>query len=450
MLLNALCKRLWTLVAVALVPLCVAAQDGDITAAERAAVELAAGHVAAGEHPQAINTVEAVIDAIERRANRYHPALPAPLVVLGDALVGLGDHEGASGAYDRALQITRIVHGLHHPSQARFVYRQAALLAKQGHADEANKRHEYAYRTLLRAHGAGNPALLPGVFALADWYLSVYNIFAARALYEHAAAVAAANLPDDDPEHVRALRKIAATYLSERFPPYQALAKRPRSGSRVSFTSDVRAVSYRPGQKPPINRFSRGERALIRVVGIERDRPDAKTADVAAALLELGDWFLLFEKRERALTLYRKVWELLATNKALLASTFATPTALYLPMPNDPKPAEGARWDDPRAGVIELAVHVDASGLVEEIATVRSEPENLMDDEVRLALRRARYRPVFDGQTPQAASDLRVVHNFTYYPAGTLPVGVLRESSAREAAAETPSAPVGLSSVTGR
>ena len=470
MLLNALRKRQWMLATAALGPLCATAQDGDITEAERVAVEVAAEHVAAGEHPQAINAVLAVIDAVERRANRYDPALPEPLVVLGDALVGIGNHEGAAGAYDRALQITRIGRGLHHPSQARFVYRQAALLAKQGRANEANQRHEYAYRTLLRAHGAGDPALLPGLFVLADWYLSVYNIFAARALYEHAAEMIAEKLPEDDPVHVKALRGLANTYVSERFPPHQALARRTRRGSKITFSGNIDAVNYQAGRKLPVNRFSRGQRALIQIVAIACDRPDATQdgaetawrfvieecarpdatgADVAAALLELGDWFLLFDKRGRALTLYRKVWELLASNKVLLARAFAAPTALYLPMPDDPKPAQGARWDDARDGLIELAVHVDANGLVVDMETVRSEPGNLMEPEVRLALRRARYRPAFDGQAPQATTHFRVVHDFTYYPSGTLPAEALRES-ARKADTETPSAIAGLSSMTGQ
>ena len=65
----------------------------------------------------------------------------------------------------------------------QIVYREARLLAKEGDVKKANSRHEYAYGILLRRYGGSHPELLPGVFALADWYMSNYNIFSARALY---------------------------------------------------------------------------------------------------------------------------------------------------------------------------------------------------------------------------------------------------------------------------
>ena len=386
-------------------------------ASEHSAVQAAAGQVAAGEHVDAINTLEPAIDRIERRSNRYDLALVEPLLVLGDALAGVGDVDGAFGAYDRALHITRIGRGLHHPSQVTAVYRQAALLAERGRTREANTRHEYAYRMLLRNHGADDPALLPGLFTLADWYLSSYNIFSARSLYEHAAVVAAKKLPPEHPAHIRALRWVAATYRAERFPPYQALERRRRSG-RSSPSSPLGYVdaTYRSGRGMSINRFSRGEGALIEVVNRLQRRDDAPVADVARALLELGDWFLLFERRPRAFTLYRKVWEMLEPNRGLLASTFNAPVPLYLPMPKDPPIPVDARLGDGRDGLVEISVDVDAEGRTANVETVRAEPGNMMEAKVRRAMRHARYRPAFDGQAPLATTDLRVVHNFTYYP----------------------------------
>ena len=85
------------------------------------------------------------------------------------------------GAYDRALHIARVNNGLHHPSQVLVVYRQAALLAQGGEYAEANRRHEYAYGVLLRSYGGDSTELLPGLFVLADWYMTGYNIFSARA-----------------------------------------------------------------------------------------------------------------------------------------------------------------------------------------------------------------------------------------------------------------------------
>ena len=380
-----------------------------VTAVDQAddAVESAAGLVAVGEYPEAINIVELEIETIERRSNRYNIELARPLVVLGDALAGVGDRDGALGAYDRAVHVTRVNLGLHHPSQVPIVYREAAIRATLGEFKRANHRHEYAYGILLRSHGGASPELLPGMFELADWYLSNYNIFSARALYEHALAVADHRLNRDDPQRIRALRSVAATYRSERFPPDQpAREDRQSTGTQIGF---------RYGTMPTINNFARGERALIEVINAVRASESKTDADVAIAILELGDWFLMFRKHERATTLYQRVWELLQSDPALLARTFESPTPLYLPLPRNPERDAKTLNARPRNGVVELLVQVDESGAVDKIAMVRSEPEDLMDKKVRRAVRRARFRPAFDGQTTLATDDVPVRHDFVYY-----------------------------------
>ena len=377
-------------------------------------VDEAAAKVTLGEYLDAINIVELEIDKIERRSNRYNIELAEPLVVLGDALVGVGDFPGAFGAYDRALHITRVNRGLHHPSQVDIVYREAELHAASGDPERANTRHEYAYNLLLRTFGRSDPALLPGLFALADWYLTNYNIFSARALYRHAVYVSTKADDDDDAAMIRALRGIAASYLSERFPPYHE----PRTqalGSSGPYTGRTRSIGS-------INSFANGERALIEVVRVVHAQEDATNEARAAAILELGDWFLMFEKHQRATTLYRRAWELLSTNESLLAETFHSPTPLYLPLPTGP---ERSRKDvgEAKNGVIEMSLQINEEGAVSEIDMLRSEPKDLIDDEVRRAVRRARYRPAFDGQDPLASDGVLVSHSFVYFatdePAGS-------------------------------
>ena len=379
-------------------------------AADQGALQTAEQRIAVAEHLEAIVLVEAAIEAIEQRSNRYAEELVRPLTLLGDALAGVGDVEGAFGAYDRALHIARVNHGLHHPDQVAVVYRQARLLADGGDFRAANARHEYAYTVLLRSHGGSSPALLPGLFALADWYMSGYNIFSARELYEHAAEVAQMSLDDDHPAHIRALRSVAATYRRERFPPlYKRRPTGPSLGSYAGF-------QYRPSNNASVNSFAKGERALIKVINIVQGRDGPAGEELARAMLELGDWFLMFDKQARAMSLYRRVWELLQNNQPLLAETFHAPTPLYLPLPKPPSGRRGG--ENGRQGIVELSVDINERGVVSRIATVRSEPPDLMDFKVRRAVKQARYRPAFDGQQPHPTSDLRVKHTFVYYPDG--------------------------------
>ncbi|MCY3623833.1 MAG: tetratricopeptide repeat protein [Gammaproteobacteria bacterium] len=382
-------------------------------------VDNAESLVAIGEYPEAINIVELEIDKIERRSSRYNIDLARPLAILGDALAGVGDREGALGAYGRAVHITRVNRGLHHPSQVDIVYREAKVLAANGKVSQANRRHEYAYDILLRSYGGGSPMLLPGVFSLADWYLVNYNIFSARGLYEHALSVADETLAEDDPGRLRALRGVAATYRSERFPPYQEDRK----------SNSSHQVGYRYGTMPAINNFAKGERALIEVVNVIMASEGATEEDVAGAVLELGDWYLVFGKQDRATTLYRHVWELLQSKPDRLAEIFDSPKPLYLPLPGDPD-SQDAVAGRPESGVVELSFRVDESGGVSSIATLHSEPQDLMDVKVRRAVRRARYRPAFDGQTTLATEDVRVSHEFFYYPTDDFPSGNREQTGA--------------------
>lgn len=407
------------------------------------AIDAAAQRIEVAEHLEAIAMVEATIEAIERRASRYADELVRPLTLLGDALIGVGASEGAFGAYDRALHIARVNRGLHHPSQVAVVYRQARLLADNGDFAAANRRHEYAYSILLRSYGGDNPALLPGMFALADWYMAGYNIFSARALYEHAAAVAESNLAADHPALIRALRSVAATYRSERFPPFYTRRKDTSAATLGSYAG----FRYRTTDRTSVNSFAKGERALIKVINIVQARDGADGGrdgepggeELARAMLELGDWFLMFDKQARALSLYRRVWELLERNPTLLAQTFAAPSALYLPLPKPPKGRRSAPQpanDGAHNGVVELSVDINERGVVSRIDTIRSEPPDLMDFKVRRSVKQARYRPVFDGDALQGANDVRVTHTFVYYPTEQpLPGSSNRVDAAPEGAA---------------
>lgn len=390
------------------------------------AIEEAAARVELSEYVEAINVVEAAIENIEQETNRYDPSLVRPLVVLGDALAGVGDTESAFGAYDRARHIARVNRGLHHPSQVPIIYREARLLARLSDWKAANRRHEYAYTILLRSYGGNSPELLPGLFALADWYMSNYNIFSARALYEHAISVATKHLRGDHPAKIRALRSVAATYRDERFPPFYTR----RRDEQVSTLGSYTGFQSRPTNNPSVNSFAKGERALIEVINIVQERDDGVGEDVAKAMLELADWFIMFEKHARATSLYRRVWELLQARPDLRESTFADPTPLYLALPNDPSKPDSADEDEAQEGVIEFSVDIDPRGFVSHIDTLRSEPKDLMDFKVRRALKRARYRPAFDGLNPLATEDVRIKHSFVYYRSAQIRHGGIETSVA--------------------
>ena len=325
----------------------------------------------ASEFADAATAAERLVEQIEDRSYRYDPELTRPLTLLGDARLGLGDAPGALDAYDRALHVARVNHGLFDPSQVEIVYREALVHATMGDIATADGRHEYAFNVLLRAYGSDDRRLVPGLFALADWYHDNHRVFSARRVFDRAVTITTRDLPPGDPRAIRALQGVAATFRDERFPRnLSATRNRPAS---TAFRDSARNRSM------TINNFAPGERALIAVVNLRQADPDATQVDIAEAMLELADWYLLFEKHDRAFALYERVWQLLKTDTTRLDGVFASPTPLYLPLPPNPKPPSDARGE-PHSGVVELALSVTDRGVVNQldIGAVRAQrPDGL-------------------------------------------------------------------------
>ena len=360
----------------------------------------------ANEYAAAASAAERVVEEIEDRSHRHDIELARPLMLLGDARLGLADVVGALDAYDRSILVTRANKGLFTPDQVEVVYREATAHAALGDRETANNRHRYAFDLLTRAYGDDDPRLIPGLFLLADWYNEEHNIFFARRLLGQAVLLGKRHLPADDPKTIQALKGLARTFREERFPTVAAIERR-NVGNAAYYRTNNRY------QQVQLNNFSPGERALIEVINIEMAKPDGSNAEVAAAMLELADWYLLFEKYNRAFPLYTRIWELLESDPDGLEAVFKDPTPLYLPLPPPPTPALATVTED---GIVELALTVSDRGLVSELSTLRSEPEGMMEFKVRKATRRARYRPAFVEALPVLTEDVRVEYHFPYKP----------------------------------
>ena len=169
-----------------------------------------------------------------------------------------------------------------------------------------------------------------------------------------------------------------------------------------------------------VNRFGPGEQALVQIVKILAADPNAKPIDVAHAELDLADWYLLFDKQTRALPVYVHARQIMHERAGLteeqIASYFGEPTVLYRPIPGSPTPPPLALRTNPTEGHVEVSYTVTALGEVDNLKTLSSEPDGMMDIKVRRGLRVARFRPRFEGDNPVAAPDQIYRHTFTYYP----------------------------------
>jgi hypothetical protein len=165
-----------------------------------------------------------------------------------------------------------------------------------------------------------------------------------------------------------------------------------------------------------INNFPAGERALQQIIRIYRNTDSINPVVVSEAILELADWYLLFDKTKRAYPLYEYVYDALEELEPGLAGTyFGEPKLLYFPVPQDPRPPDLQERGDARTGYVELAYEISDSGYPRSLKTVASEPPGLMDFRVRKSLRLSRYRPMIVEGQALATQDFTYRYEFDYF-----------------------------------
>jgi tetratricopeptide (TPR) repeat protein len=371
----------------------------------------------------AARILETGISDLEHRTSRFDASLPAPLALLGDAYLGEGEYAKARDAYGRALHIERTSAGLRSPTQVEYVYKEARSLAVQGDYDRATGREEYAYDLLRQTYGQTSIKLVPGMFALAEWYESepLPNVFAARDLYQQALDNQERAYGVDSPKLVPTLQRLAQTYKNERFPAQ--LSDTTGETHMVTPTFDPYMQPIMRAE-PSFNQFGDGERDLQRAVILTKKDPDSAKLDLALAELELADWYLLFDKWDRAQTLYTDVRRIMKDEAGLtdveIQRYFGAPDAtacvgcvLWLPLPSAPAVSPKLKGGI-ATGHVELSYTVTDRGAVDDLTTVSSEPEGKMDTKVRRAFRSARFRPRFEGDVAVATKGIKYVYQFPY------------------------------------
>ena len=386
---------------------------GEFSAEMASPLEAVAVDIETAEYAKAEAFLSSYLRAVEAARHRYHPDLVRPLLLLGDARLGLGNYPGALESYSQALQVSRVSEGLFTPNQVEAVYKQSEALQRLGDGEAATRREEYAYEVLSRAYGADSEAMLPGVFRLARWYKDAYNIFAARALYQQALNIYGANDNAGTPRAIPALQGLAETYRMERFPPFYVDDR--ESSTQLTTRPGGRFANYDVPLQ--INSFPVAEQALQEVIRIRQKDASTGPGAVSEAILDLADWHLMWEHFRKAHTLYEHVYERFEKVGSTSAATyFAEPVLLHFAAPKDPRPPPAGEREEQTAGFVEVQFQVSPNGSVRNMEVVASEPEGLMDFPVRRSLRNARYRPAMTDGKAAPFEGVIYRHEFNYFP----------------------------------
>jgi len=206
---------------------------------------------------------------------------------------------------------------------------------------------------------------------------------------------------------VPALQGLATTYRLERYPVAYATREEPTP-----------AMMTAPELQQPmtLNNYPAGEQALQQVVRIRQQAAAPDPMALVEAVLDLGDWYTLFDKPSRSEPLYAHAFELLTQIPGTDSTAyFAEPKPLYIPVPGTPRSNRSNIDAETLDGFVELGFDITETGYVRNVKTLASEPPGLMEIRVRRSLRVARYRPAVVDGIPVASANQTYRHEFPYH-----------------------------------
>ena len=410
------------------------------------------------QYMQREQTIEEYSDALQRAqtgGDAWSNRLAEQLLSLGDLQRQQGRHAEAAASFSHALHVGRVNSGLHSLGQLSTLEKLIGSHIALGDWQQADLYQDYLYYLQYKALGSDDPGLVPVLQRLADWNLLIFYIgygeargarlLRAQNYYRYAASLVEEHHGKADPRFAALQQGVAgAAYLASR---NRSLMEELDRSQHRGAQSDIRHRIE--GMRDVVRQgFDAGEKALQEVVdyyeaeyeaGHEAEpesrqesepapqpAPGPDTAPrLAAALTDLADWYLLFERRRTAAEHYGRAWEVLEgaadggaeARQALFGQVELLPA--FMPDSEtfhlgEPSIMEGAGEGGSglRYGYADLMFNVTADGGVRDVQLLS--PASAVDsrqlERLRRVVRRSHFRPlVADGRLQDSEA-----HRFRY------------------------------------
>lgn len=351
-----------------------------------------------------VEDYETVIDNLEAEGGAFDPELSETLLGLGKTYQQAGFQMEAMRVYKRSLHINRVNAGLYSLTQEPMLRGIIEIQQNQKLWADATINYNRLYSLYAETYGEDDPHILPILHEMNEWHLNAYkdrrkdgisHLFSAYALSNSAVDVVDKNFGPTDLKLVELLKSLVTTYY------YLALHqndyKEPESG--ITF-GDQPNVQHQSREEIIIGRsYDSGKKAYQRIIEVLHNNPNATIEDQAEAYAELGDWFMLFGKRESSKNAYEQALALLDSKPEAAAfkeELFGRPKLL----PAFPNVYEADHVDE--NGYVRVKLRVTDRGLPRDVDIVEMVPENQSATgyKAKRSVRGFRFRPRFVDNQP--------------------------------------------------
>jgi TonB family protein len=291
-----------------------------------------------------------------------------PSIGLGDTYLEDGQYMNAVAAYNEARTIQRRAFGLLTEDQLTVMDRMTTAFQSLSMNEEADEQQRNAVALVERIHGSADVETLEAMYKYGAWLRSVYRFEAEREQYERALRIIRSEYDKDHPLLVKPYREIGNSWRVQGF-------ESPRGFSALNSAREILEM---------------------------QENPDP--LELAAAIIDVGDWRTAFQPAGSGHEDYLVAWNLLGStprHREARAELFQPrrAQAVYAQGMSIRGLAQNPNDPDSMGGQVLLQFDIDPYGRTQNVSIIESDPPGFKDDAAARSVRQSRFRPrIVDGQ----------------------------------------------------
>lgn len=347
------------------------------------------------------------IEAIEAESGPYDDQLSQQLVGLGIGYQRQGQHDQAIDVFKRAVHINRINEGLYNLNQVTILDHMIDSNMALNRWHKVNDLNHYLVWLNKRSPDKNDlrvKQMLKIVNKLSEYHLNAYilesdqgpfyHLVQAQDLFRLSINIIASHFGHTDPRLINPLRGLSASnYFLTEF------------SNKTNTELRNKIMMGNIDQKPPtqnfqkyiINNYSTGKEAITQLSEVYRHNPELPQIESLKARVELGDWYLMFDRKKSAFAIYKEIISAdiddLQT-KNTIDNWFSKPVSL----PDLRKLSSSAESSAGLNSYVVVQFDVTPYGKARNIEILNSQPEKSVRirSKARDNIKRSRFRPKFE------------------------------------------------------
>lgn len=364
---------------------------------------------------EVIASYERDITYREAEGGAYDSALAESLFGLGKAYQEAEDHARALEYFKQSRHINKINNGLYSLTQEPILREIIKSHSAIGDWEATAAGFDALYLISSRTYGDHDPRMIPVLDELAQWHLNAFvqkknpepnHLAVSQSLTNRAISLIQKHAGEADLRLVDLLRfkALSSYYVAQTIGDDRSfIPVRSLELNRESLLEQEKEKAVAVG-----NSYRSGRKSYEKLIEVLYNNPEATKLDRANAYAELGDWFLLFDRRESAkraytdaLALFDNETERAEAQKKLFGSLRRLPASVPANKFYDPDPSNSV--------LVEAKLNTTRFGYTRRAELISIEPASGDTRAKRIKLKKVirsnRFRPAFqDGKlVPRSA-----------------------------------------------